>query len=204
MRAIGTGIFTFALALTAPAFGQTLTIVKVDGPAINCLFGAQCSIAPNDEFAEIALAVQRKAFLMSRTFVAGANTHASGNTAYQYRVDTGSAIPIGDSACVLNVTIDIGPISKLHYDPDLPAGDVYVITKGVPANQVGLLSAVKSGNNVTFSFDRPVCASTSGVNGDTSFFFGLASRSSPHGVKAEVDAAGSDNIPVKAFAPKHQ
>jgi len=204
MRAIGTGIFAFALVLTAPAFGQTLSVINVDSPAIDCLFSAQCRIAPNDEFAEIALPVDRKAFLMSRTFVGGADSHAHGETAYQYRVDMANAIPLGDSACVLNVMIDIGPISKLRYDPALPAGDIYVITKGVPTNQVGLLSAVRSGNNVTFSFDRPVCASTTGVNGDTSFFFGLAARSSPHGVRALVDAAGLDNIPVKAFAPKHQ
>jgi hypothetical protein len=200
---IVTGIFTFALVLTAPAFGQTLSIVKIDSPAVTCLFSAQCSIAPNDEFVEIPLGVSRKAFLMSRTFVAGANSHAHGNTAYQYRVDMASSIPLGDSACVLNVTIDIGPITKLRYDADVPSGDVYVISKGVPANQAGLLSAVRSGNNVTFTFDRPVCSSTSGVNGDTSFFFGLAAHGSPRGVRAAVDAAGLDDIPVKAFAPTH-
>ena len=202
MRTIGTA-FAFALVLGAPAFGQTLSVVTVDGPAVDCQFSAQCSIAPNDEFVEIALPVSRKAFLMSRTFVAAANSHAHGNTAYQYRVDMASSIPLGDSACVLNVTIDIGPITKIRYDPAQPSSDVYVIGKGVPANQVGLLSAVKSGNNVTFTFDRPVCSSTSGVNGDTTFFFGLAAHGSPHGVRAAVDASGIDDISVKAFAPIH-
>jgi hypothetical protein len=203
MRAIGTSIFVFAV-LSAPACGQPLSVIKIDGQAITCLFSAQCTISPTDEFVEIPLPVDRKAFLMSRTFAGGADSHAHGETAYQYRVDLGNAIPLGDAACVLNVTIDIGPISKVRYDPDLPPGDVYIISKGVPANQIGLLSAVRSGNKVTFTFDRPVCASTTGSSGDTTFFFGLAARGSPHGVRAAVDALGLDDVPVKVFAPIHQ
>lgn len=209
MRAKVTAGFAFAFALAVispPAAAQpvSLSVIKADGQFISCLFGTQCALSPDDIFADIPVpGIQRKALLMSRTFVGAAGSPVEGRHAYQYRVDLKDAIPVGDSACVLNLTIDFGQVVKLRYNPLFPVGDVYQISQNVPQTQVGLLSAVQNRNLITFTFDRPICAG-SGTNGDTSFFFGLASQGLPHGITAQVDAAGVDDLPVNATAPRHR
>jgi hypothetical protein len=201
---IGASVAALALSVTA-AIAQPLSIIKVEGHTIDCLFSSRCTIAPDDHFTDIPLpGIDRKAILMSRTFVGGPDSHAHGITAYQYRIDLKTTVALADSACVTNITLDFGAVAKVHYDASLPPGDVYIIAKGVPQNQVGLESAVKSGSDITFTFERPVCTSPDGLNGDVTFFFGLAAHAGPRGTRALVDVPGLNDIVVKATAPIHQ
>jgi hypothetical protein len=100
-----------------------------------------------------------------------------------------------------NLSVKFGPIEKLPYAPN-SLRDVYEIKQGVPANQVGFSSAVQTGDLVTFTFERPLCAGDGSGPGATSFAFGLASRDGPdRAVAVLMDAIGLDDIRVKSFGP---
>jgi hypothetical protein len=188
------------IAGPAMAEPEQLSIRNVDVRTINCLFSTSCALLNmEDLFADIPVpAIQHKAILMSRTFAGGPGSPAQGKTAYQYRIDLLNAIPVGDSACVLNLTVDFGEVTKLRYG--VVPGDVYQITKDAPENQIHLLSAEQDGDLITFTFERPICAGA-GNDGDTTVFFGLASIHLPRPAEAKVDAAGADDLKVKARMP---
>jgi hypothetical protein len=80
--------------------------------------------------------------------------------------------------------------------------DVYEIKQDVPPTQVGFSSAVQTGDVVTFTFERPVCAADAKSPGKTTFAFGLASRDAPdRGVQVQIDADGLEDMRVKSFGP---
>jgi hypothetical protein len=99
--------------------------------------------------------------------------------------------------------IEFGPVvASLDYDGDGVTGDqVYVITIGGLGN-IGLASAEKDGDEVTFNFSTPVCAGGSPSTGQSTFFFGLVSAQPSKSVTATVKETTGTVYDVQARAPQ--
>jgi hypothetical protein len=122
--------------------------------------------------------------------------------AYIYRVDLRKADGILNIPCVTSLTINFGDmVQTLDFDGDGKKGDeVFVITRG-GVGSIGLASATKKGNNITFNFADNVCASGGPGDGDSTFFFGLAARNRP--LKMEVGLGGlNTHYKSEARAPR--
>ena len=195
-------LVTGGLLTAAPAAAQSVPLfpAQLSGANIDALFGQQSS--PDDVTTDIPLpGINGNAVLHSRIIRAAPGSPAAGRIAYEYRVDLSNATTFVDLSCVTNLTVKFGPIEKLPYAPN-SLRDVYMIKQGVPPNQVGFSSAVQTGELVTFTFERPVCASDDRAPGDTSFAFGLASRDQPdRRVTVQIDAIGLDDMRVKSVGP---
>jgi hypothetical protein len=186
-------VAALVVATCAAAEADTLKIVEVAAPAINCVYSPLCSFIPTDSTAPISLNVTAgNPFLQSRTFFGVAGTPAGGRSGYQYRVDLRSAV--GNVDCLLGLVVNFGPIVKLPYRPGL-VGDVYVITQG-GLGTVGIKSAEQDGSVITFTFTKPMCV------GESTFFFGLTSNQAPRGIAAGMFAIGNPPfVSVNARAP---
>src|SRR5947199_1725022 len=160
-KQLGVVALASGLALmTVPAAAQSVPLfpAQVSQANIDCLFGVQCAITPHDETTEIPVpGITGTALLHSRTVTAPSGSRAEGRTAYQYRVDLTNATTQGDFTCLLNLSVEFGPVAKLPYAAGTILRDVYEITQGAPANPIGFSAAQQSGDVVTFTFGRPVC-----------------------------------------------
>jgi hypothetical protein len=128
---------------------------------------------------------------------------ANGLYAYEYRIDLRNAIGITYIPCISSMTIEFGPVvSTLDYDGDGVTGDqVYVVTSG-GLGSVGLASAEKDGDDVTFGFSPPVCAGGHPGGGQSTFFFGLVSTQPSKPVTATVKETTGSVHEVQARAPQ--
>lgn len=191
-------------AAPGAARAASLSVVDVTAPDIYCVFNTACAVTVTETVGEFSYGgMTGKGILQSRTFVGAAGAPAVGKTGYEYRVDMTQAAAIGDSACITDLTVDFGPVTKLQYNKTRPLEDVYVVTKGGLGN-VKLASAEHTGNVITFVFDQPVCAGEDGAKGASSLFFGLASTGAPKtGVTATVDVPGLGPIRVHVRTPTH-
>ncbi|HDO23020.1 MAG TPA: hypothetical protein ENG86_09280 [Nitrospirae bacterium] len=118
---------------------------------------------------------------------------ANGLYAYEYRIDLRNALGTTYVPCISSMTIEFGPVvSTLDYNGDGEIGDqVYVVTSG-GIGSIGLASAEKDNDKITFTFSSPVCAGGSPGTGQSTFFFGLVSTKQPKSVTATVkEATGS-------------
>ena len=198
---------TIALAsglafLTVPARAQPVPLVpaQLSEANIDALFG-QPTPVPAETTTIPLPGINGNAVLHSRVIRAASGSRAEGRFAYEYRVDLSDATTFVDISCVTNLSVKFGPIEKLPYAPN-SLRDVYEIKQDVPSNQVGFSNAVKTGDLVTFTFERPVCAADGRSPGDTTFAFGLASRDAPdRGVNVQIDAIGLDDMRTKSFGP---
>jgi hypothetical protein len=202
-RPLGIAALASGLALlTVPANAQSVTLfpAQLSEANIDALFGQQTPVPA--ETTTIPLpGINGNAVLHSRVIRAASGSRAEGRFAYEYRVDLSNATTFVDSSCVVNLSVKFGPIEKLPYAPS-SLRDVYEIKQGVPSNQVGFSGATQTGELVTFTFERPVCAATDTTPGDTTFAFGLASRDAPdRGVTVQIDAIGLDDMRTKSFGP---
>ena len=196
-------LMTAAMLVAPPAAAQPVPLfpAQVSQNNIDCLFGvgAQCTVTPHDEATSIPMgSISGNAVLHSRTFLGPADSRAPGRTAYQYRIDLTNATALGDTACIDNLSVRFGPVAKLPYAPGVILRDVYEIRQGVPASQVGFVSASQTGDVVTFTFaPGQFCAGASSVA------FVLASLDEPvRGVHVKIDASGQEDIQVKSFGPR--
>jgi hypothetical protein len=103
---------------------------------------------------------------------------------------------------VSTLKLDFGPLTKLAYVKGATPSDVYVITSG-GLGSIGVASADKTGNVITFTFSKPVCAGASAGKGDTSYFFGLTGATAPKAVTAQMQVTGGALIQVPARVPMH-
>ena len=176
------------LALAAPAaHAQPLSVAQVAAPQINCVFSTSCSVTVNDHVSPLFGGGR----LQSRTFQAQAGARAAGMHVYQYRVDLTAA---AGAPTVTSLTVDFGPSTgTLDFDGAGGNDDVFVVTRG-GLGSVGVVSATRSGRNVTFTFGPGL------AGGTTSYFFGLVSRFAPGPVRARV-TAGNETVEVEARAP---
>ena len=179
-----------------------LSIINVGAPAVNCVFDPSCTIHVTDSSDTIPLPAGGTNFLQSRTFEGQPGSPAEGLYGYQYRVDLRNAIGITYIPCVSSLKIQFGPVvSAMDYDGDGKPEQVYVVTGG-GLGSVGLASAQKNGDDITFTFSSPVCAGGSPGSGQSSFFFGLASTTPPRDVMANVKEVSGPEHDVQARAPE--
>lgn len=197
-------VLSLGFALATAAFAIPLDVVTVGAPAINCKFDTDCTITVDDTAAHFTLAgTAGDAFLQSRTFPPGeAGTAAAGLQAYEYRVDLTQLAGLLALPCVSQLSLDFGPVAAADYDGNGNTDQVYVVTSG-GLGTIGLASAEQTGDRITFTFSSAVCSGSAPGNGDTSFFFGLASTQPPRHVTAEaVPTLGSGPLSLDARAPQ--
>lgn len=159
---------------------EVLRTVEVSAPAINCLFDPTCRIEVTDSTETLSIDAGGPRFLQSRTFKGKAGSPAAGLYIYEYRIDLRRAEGILHIPCIDSLSIDFNSIVRtLDLDGNGNRGDeVFVISRGA-LGSIGLASAEKSGNKITFNFSAPVCAGGRQGEGASTFFFGLVSTHAP-------------------------
>jgi hypothetical protein len=200
---IGVLFAVLSWLLAPPSQAAPLTIVNVGAPDINCKFDSDCTITVNDSADHFTLAATSgDAFLQTRTFPVGqAGTAGAGWYAYLYRIDLRQLAGLTALPCVNSLKITFGPVKSLDYNSDGTPDQVFVVTAG-GLGSVAPSAADKVGNDITFSFNPPVCAGSSPGNGQTSYFFGLASARPDRAVTATLHDTLGGSTALNARAPK--
>jgi hypothetical protein len=193
------------LTLLAATAGEAapLKLVNVSFPAVNCKFDTDCTIYVSDLAAHFVVGPSSgDAFLQSRTWPVGqAGTAGAGRYAYLYRIDLRQLAGLTALPCVNQMRVGFGPVVPLDYDGDGTPDDVFVGTGG-GLGTVAPTSADKVGDTITFHFSPGVCAGSSPGNGQSSFFFGLASSNAPAVTTATLADTLGDSVTLEARAPQ--
>jgi hypothetical protein len=199
------GYSTIACALAMfplAAHAQSLKVVEVNAPAINCVFQTDCRIPVTDTSGNLLLPTLTPgtAWLQSRTFAGEAGAPGAGTTGYEYRLSMTQTAVAAD--CVTGLTLNFGPSKQLPYK-DNALADVYVITTG-GLGTIGIKSAERFGDAIVFEFKTPLCADGPPDIKRTTFFFGLAAAAPPMHVNAAVSVIGVPPLyAVDARVPTH-
>lgn len=193
--------YSLAIAISLVLAGcvTPLKVVNVGAPAINCVFDPSCTVTVTDTTAPIPIPAGGTNFLQSRTFVGTPGAPANGLYAYEYRIDLRNAVGITYIPCLSSMTIEFGTVvSAMDYNGDGEADQVYVITSG-GLGSIGLASAEKEDNTITFTFIAPVCAGGYPGGGQSTYFFGLVSTQPPRPVTATVKETTGPvhNVPAR-------
>ena len=179
-----------------------LKVVNVSAPAINCVFNAPCTVTVNDTVDNVTLSAGGTGFLQSRTYKGYPGSPADGSYAYEYRLDLRNAVGALNIACIDWMSISFGPVvGTLNYGGTTTPDQVFVVTGG-GIGTIGIASAVQSGSNIKFKFTSPVCEGGAPGKGDSSFFWGLVSKTQPKFVTATLHETGGATHVVKARAPQ--
>lgn len=196
-------IVLFVLLTGSIAQAVPLKVVKVGAPAINCVFNSTCTVVVNDTSDNVTLSTGGTGFFQSRTYTGKPGSPAAGLFAYEYRLDLRNAVGLTAIGCVDWISMDFGPVvSSLDYNGDGMKGDqVFVVTSG-GIGTIGIASANQSGNKITFKFTSPVCSGGNPGKGDTSFFWGLVSKTGPQFVTAKVHEPSGAVHNIQARSPK--
>ena len=199
------GAFGPATLKAAPAASPSasLSMVEVSAPTINYVFDADGTITVNDLATKFTPpAASGDAFLQSRLWPVGeAGTPGAGLYAYVYRIDMRNAVGVTAASCVSSMAIDFGPVSTLDYNGDSKLDDIFIITAGGLGN-VKPAAATQTGSTITFQFDPAVCVGGAPGNGDSSFFFGLASSQPHQDVNAQLSGSLGLSETLAARAPQ--
>jgi hypothetical protein len=187
-------LFLPASALVA----QPLKVLTVAAPNINCVFNTTCKVTVQD----LSAPIWTNGFLQSRNYQGSPGAPAAGRWAYEYRIDLRNVVGITAIPFITSLTLNIGPIVQFDFNGDGKKDDVFVVTQGGLGN-VGLLSAVRSGNKITFKFKPPVGGGSSPGKGDSTFFFGVVSKYPRRTVTASAPNNLGGPLLLKAWAPKH-
>jgi hypothetical protein len=172
---------------------QPLRVVEVSAERLNCLFDPSCRVSGQDTTDAIPIPARGPNFLQSRTLIGRRGSAAAGLYIYEYRVDLRRAVGLANIPCLNSMSLSFGPIvNTLDFDGNGDVGDqVFVLTKG-GLGTVGLASAGKAGNVITFQFSSPVCAGGRPGDGQSTFFFGLVSTHLPGPTTARLlDSSGT-------------
>ncbi len=189
--------FSPSVARAAP-----LKVVNVSAPAINCVFNAPCTVTVNDTSDNVTLSAGGTGFLQSRTYKGYPGSPADGLYAYEYRLDLRNAVGALNIACIDWMSISFGPVvSTLNYGGSAAPDQVFVVTGG-GIGTIGIASAIQTGSNIKFKFTSPVCEGGAPGKGDSSFFWGLVSKTPPKFVTATLHETGGATHVVKARAPQ--
>jgi hypothetical protein len=200
MRSFATVCFMLLAGSIAQAV--PLKVVNVIAPAINCVFDAPCTVMVNDTSDAVTLSTGGTGLFQSRTFTGKPGSPAAGLFAYEYRLDLRKAVGLTAISCVDEISFDFGPVvSTLDYNGDKKADQVFVVTVG-GIGTIGIASANQSGKKITFKFTSPVCGGSSPGKGESSFFWGLVSKTGPQFVTAKVHETGGAIHNIQARAPK--
>jgi hypothetical protein len=179
-----------------------LKVVNVSAPAINCVFNPTCTVTVNDTSDNIALSTGGTGFLQSRTFTGQPGSPAAGLHAYQYRIDLRNAVGTTAISCVDWISFDFDPVvSTLDYNGDGITGDQVFVITGRGIGTIGIASADKIGNTITLRLKSPVCSGGQPGGGDSTFFWGLVSRTPPHFEMARVHETGGVTHSLRIRTP---
>ena len=198
-------VIVFLLAVQRPVLAETLSIVPVKAPAINCAFDPSCKIVVNDFVANFAWSsTGNDSFLQSRTWPQGKpGTAAAGLYAYLYRIDLSKAMAATNFTCLQSFSIPFGPVTPVDYGGTCSASHVFVITSG-GLGTIAPVSAVRQADNsIEFTFQSPFCNGGQPGKGGMSFFFGLASKYPPFQVVAKLSKDMGPAVNLQAVAPKY-
>lgn len=190
-------------ALAPVAEGAPLRVVNVTAPAINCVFttASPCTIGVSDTSADVPMSAGGTGRLQSRTFKGLAGSPADGMFAYEYRLNLTNAVGAVNIACIDWMSISFGPVvNTLDYDSDRKPDQIFVVTSG-GLGTIGLASAIQTADTVKFKFSKPVCEGGAPEKGDSSFFWGLVSKSPAKEVTAILHETGGATHVVKARSP---
>lgn len=189
--------------LPAATPAVALNIVDVSAPDINCIFDADCTVTVSDVADYFTPpGATGSAFLQSRTWPVGEEkTPGAGLYAYLYRVDLRNAVGVTAAACVSSMSVSFGPVTPLDYNRDQRPDDLFVVVKG-GIGSVRPASADLTGDMLTVRFNPAVCVGASTGNGDSSFFFGMASTQPPQDVTARVQGSLGLDETLDARAPQ--
>jgi len=178
-----------------------LKIVNVSAPAINCVFNPPCTVVVNDTSDNVPMTTGGTGFFQSRTFKGFPGSPAAGLFGYEYRLDLRNAVGATAISCIDWMTISFGPVvGSLNYGGDAKPDQVFVVTGG-GIGTIGLTSAVQTGSKIKFKFASPICEGGSPGKGDSSFFWGLVSKTAPQGATALLHETGGTTHVVKARSP---
>jgi hypothetical protein len=183
-----------------PATAEPLTIVNLSSPALRCVFATNkhCNLDGTASLAAIPIrGTAGKAVLHSLTFPADPDSPAAGSTGYEFRLDLTQATAWPTKVCVTQLTLDVGPLSRLPYTGRADQFDVFVINTGA-TGFVGLASADRAGPAITFVFAKPVCPGANPDKGESSYFFGFAAAAAP---RARVTLDSGETLQTRARAP---
>jgi len=181
---------------------STLSLVHVSAPDINCRFDLDCTITVDDSVSAIPVPLATPdGRLQSRTQPPGEpGTPGQGLFAYEYRIDLRPAGALTAQICVDTLSMEFGPIAQLDYDLDGNLDDAYVVTAGglgtVAPSQMRLTA-----DTLTFSFNPPVCPGNAPGNGESSYFFGVASTDPQQAISANVHFTNGTTATVGARGP---
>jgi hypothetical protein len=188
--------FTPIVVAAAP-----LRVVNVSAPAINCVFNTTCTITVNDTTDNIPMSTGGTGILKSRTYIGAPGAPAPWANVYEYRIDLRNAVGATAISCIDWMKIDFGGVASLDFNGDSRPDQVFVVTGG-GIGSIGIASAIQTGNNIRFNFTSPICEGGAPGRGDSSFFWGLVSKTAPKFVTATIHEAGGATHVVKARAPK--
>lgn len=180
------------------AVAQPLSVVTVNAPKVNFVFNPTGKVT----VADFSAPIYKTGFLQSRNFKGVAPAPAGGKHIYEYRVDLRNVVGITVIPMITQLTVKFGNNVKLDFNGDGKLDDVFVITSGGLGN-VGLVSAVRSGNDITFTFNGGVAGGSSPGNGDSSFFFGLVSNHARKTINVTAVASPAPNLTLQAWAPNY-
>lgn len=189
--------------LSGSAIAEPLTTINLSSPAIRCVFSTHqhCNLDGTDTVGAIAIpGISGNAVLHTLTFPAFADSHAAGTYGYEFRFDLSQAKAGPTKACITRFTVEAGEIRKLPYTGRDALFDVFVQNTHV-SGMVGVASAERSGQSVTFIFAKPVCPGAGSDKGETSYFFGFAAATAPREISSQVGLDNGETIPVAARAP---
>jgi hypothetical protein len=187
------------LCIVAPAaLAQPLSVVNVQAPNVNFVFNPSGVIPVQD----LSSPIWKSGFLQSRNFQGAAGAPAATLHVYEYRIDLRNVVGITAIPFITSLTVDIGPNTKVDFNGDKKLDDVFVITKG-GMGTIGLASAVRTGNNVKFTFTSPVGGGSSPGKGQSTFFFGIVSKYKRKTVTATAPNNLGPPLMLEAWAPAH-
>jgi hypothetical protein len=190
-------------AFAPPVEAAPLRLVDVGAPAINCVFttASPCTIRVSDTLADLTLSGGGIGRLQTRTFKGLAGSPADGLFAFEYRLNLTDAVGATNVVCIDWMSISFGPVvNTLDYNRDQKPDQVFVVTTG-GVGTIGLASAVQTGDTIRFKFNKSVCAGGAPGKGDSSFFWGLVSKSPAKDVTAILHEIGGATHVVKARSP---
>jgi hypothetical protein len=142
-------------------------------------------------------------FLQTRTFRGLRGAAAEGVYVYEYRLDLRNATGLTYVPCLTSLTIDFGAVvGDLDFDGNGKGGDQVFVVTGGGLGSVGLASAEKTGDLITFNFSAPVCAGGRIGSGQSTYFFGLVSTAPPKLVTATIKETTGAKYNAQARAPE--
>lgn len=186
-----------AAGIAGPLHATPLSLVNVSAPAINCVFNSSCTVTVSD----FTSPIWGQGFLQSRTYQAAPGSPAAGLWVYEYRIDLTRVVGLTAIPYISSLTVDFGPVvNSIDFNGDGAGDQVFVVTGG-GLGSVAPSSADQSGRIITFTFNPVVAGGGAPATGQTTFFFGLLSRTAPRQVPAQVVTNTSGSVTLQAKAP---